>query len=72
MMDVELAPGRILEHLGEARTPIAAFGTADTGIVILLDDVPAPVLGDLAQGGRKKCAYDFQRFLAAALERFSV
>jgi hypothetical protein len=46
--DIELAPLRILEHLVEAGTPVAALGTADTRIVILLDDLPAPPFGDLA------------------------
>src|SRR6516225_1871271 len=49
--DVELAPGRILEHLVEAWTPIAALCAANACITVLLDDVPAPPFGDLAQGG---------------------
>ena len=49
--DVKLAPLRILEHLVEARAPVTALGTADTGIVILRDDLPAPPFGDLPQGG---------------------
>ena len=49
--DVELAPGRILEHLVEAWTPIAALGTTDASVVILLDHLPTSPLGDLAQGG---------------------
>src|SRR5215471_16161719 len=49
--DVELAPGRILEHLVEAWTSVAALGAADTRIAVLLDDVPATPFGDLAQGG---------------------
>jgi hypothetical protein len=39
----------LLEHLVEARTPIAALGTADASIAVLLDDLPAPSLGYLAQ-----------------------
>ena len=49
--DVELAPGRILKHLVETWTSIAALRAADTGVVILLDHLPAPPFGDLAQGG---------------------
>jgi len=49
--DVELAPGRILEHLVEAWTLIAALCAANACITVLLDDVPAPPFGDLAQGG---------------------
>jgi hypothetical protein len=45
----ELAPGRILEHLIEAWTAIAALSPADTGVVVLLDNLPAPPLGDLAR-----------------------
>src|SRR6516164_6884500 len=48
--DVELAPGRILKHLVEVWTPIAALCAADTGIAVLIDDDPAPPFGDLAQG----------------------
>ena len=44
--DVKLASLRILEHLVDARTLVAALGTADTGIVILLDYLPAPPVGD--------------------------
>src|SRR5215469_15530449 len=47
---IKLAPLRILEHLVEARTLIAALGTADTRVAVLLDHLPAPPLGDLAQG----------------------
>jgi hypothetical protein len=33
----------------EAWTPVAALGTADTRVAVLLDHLPAPPLGDLAQ-----------------------
>src|SRR5215471_8736853 len=39
------------KHLVEARTPIAALSTADTCVAVMLDHLPAPPLGDLAQGG---------------------
>ena len=47
---IKLAPLRILEHLVEAWTPVAALGTADTCVAVLLDHLPAPPFGDLAQG----------------------
>ena len=50
-MTSNLRPGRILEHLVEAWTPVAALSTADTRVAVLLDHLPAPPLGDLAQGG---------------------
>ena len=49
--DVELAPGRILKHLVEAWTPIAALCAAYTRVAVLLDHLPTPPFGDLAQGG---------------------
>src|SRR5262249_14195220 len=48
---IKLAPLRILEHLIEAWTPVAALSTADTRVAVLLDHLPAPPFGDLAQGG---------------------
>jgi hypothetical protein len=48
---IELASRRIVEYLVEAWTPIAALGTADASVVILLDHQPVSPLGNLPQGG---------------------
>jgi hypothetical protein len=47
--NVEGAALRILKHLVEARTVIAALRAANPGITILPDDLPSPALCDLAQ-----------------------